>query len=477
MATLPSWRSLYLFGEWLRRMNRESKGDSPYPRAVLKKARNPKWEGPYYFNTNRWRHDLLLVLEQVRLNVKSNVALGPAFAMAARDHLDTRRGLTPQHITYIAKLAGLGILLLLSLVGALAALAEGGSEALPELLEPGIIGIWLIAVARHSGTKPVAVFAALEAHAERGLSLSESMARLPRFFPKDLVTLVATAERTGKLDTVLDSFTQETIVQWTAQRAVTRVYRYLYFGFIVQASIFAFMAVKVLPVYEETLQETGAALDHPTTIPGIPLPLPSLTDLYEVANFASVYRYHIAGFCWLIAFWFWIRPLRARRQWASRVESTFLLAIPGIRGMVARQNLGTIAFLLHQLLRAGVPLERALATVSKGDLHPAYRRWVNHVHRGILNGESFRDACTGFRMAAPLPRSFRAMVGMGELHGHMEKALAYLAEQYHGQVIRRQQLLRVSLLPLGVFLMGYFVLTIEAAVFQVLIDLADAMIV
>ena len=44
-------------------------------------------------------------------------------------------------------------------------------------------------------------------------------------------------------------------------------------------------------------------------------------------------------------------------------------------------------------------------------------------------------------------------------------------------MIRRQQMLRASLLPLGVFLMGYFVLAIEAAVFQALVDLADAMIV
>jgi len=66
------------------------------------------------------------------------------------------------------------------------------------------------------------------------------------------------------------------------------------------------------------------------------------------------------------------------------------------------------------------------------------------------------------------------MVAMGETHGRLEETLAYLAEQYQAGVERRKKFLRSCVLPMGVFLMGYIVLSLETALFQAMVDMADA---
>jgi len=477
MPALPSFRSVYALGEWLRQIYKGQNDATAYPHYVRKRARNPKWEGPYYFYAKHWRRDLLLVLEQIRLSVKSNVPLSPAFAAAAQDYTVKEKGWSPRRASRFFTLTGLSVLVFFTLLGALATIADEGPEAIAELVEPGLFGLWLIIVARHQRYKPAAVFAALQTRIDAGHSLSESMARLTIFFPKDLVSLVGMAEKTGQLDTVLDSFSGETLKQWTAQRELSRVLRYIGISLAIQGAVATFLVVKVMSVFEEVLLEAGVDPDAAHYIPGLHIPLPSLLDFYNIANFVSVHKVHLVGVCWLICLWLWMRPKRKRRNWASRFESTALLLIPGLRGLLARQNLGTIAFMLHELLRAGVPLEQALDTVEHGDLHPLYRRWVGGVRRRVLNGVSLRDACTGLRLLAPIPRSFVGLIAMGETHGRLESSLRYLAENYQAQVERRKTLLMGCVLPLGVIAMGYVVLAVEASMFQALIDLADAFIV
>lgn len=449
-------------------------GGQHYPRRVEKQIVKAGWEGPYYLRSGRWREDLLLVLEQIRLSVKANVPLSPAFAAAAEDYLHVYSTWSPQRVARLSKIIGLSFLLVVFLLMALGALAAEGPDALRGLIRPVVVAVWLFFAALKRHHKPVSVLASLQSSVEAGNSLSESMRRLPRFFPGELTALVAMAEKTGNLDAVLDNFSSETVKRWTAQRELGRVLRYVGIGLLFQASIIAFLAVKVFSVFEEILAELDVPLGRDRHIPGLHIPLPSIEDIFYIVNFLSVYRIHVGMVCWLAAFWFLIRPWRKRRVWSSRIESTLLLSIPGLRGLVARQNLASIAFMLGQFLQAGVPLEQALEATGRGGLHPAYRRWVMHVRDRILNGASLRDACTGIRLAAPVPRSFVSLVSMGETHGRLESALAYIAEQYQAQVDRRKKLLRSCVLPLGVFIMGYVVLSIEASMFQAMTDLAEA---
>ena len=478
MTVLAWWRRSAAPAAGIRRGLPLRPGGQRYPHGIESQAMSARWEGPYYFRSSRWHEDLLLVLEQIRLSVKANVPLSPAFAAAAEDYLHRENTWSPQRVARLSKIIGLSLLLALSLLAALGALAVEGPDAIRGLFRPVVVAVWLFFVALKRHHKPASVLASLQASIEAGNSLSESMGRLPRFFPAELASLVAMAEKTGNLAEILGNFSNNTVKNWTAQRDLGRVLRYIGFSLILQAGIITFLAVKVLSVFEEIFLELSIPLGSEHHIPGLPLhlPLPSIEDIFFMANFVSVHRYHVAMICWLVGLWMVLRPWRKRRVWSSRIESTLLLSIPGLRGLVARQNLATIAFLLGQYLRAGVPLERALEAVGQGGLHPLYRRWVMQVRKRILNGSSLHDACLAGQPAIPVPGSFVSLLSMGETHGRLESSLSYIAEQYQEAVDRRKQLLRSCVLPLGVFLLGYIVLSIEASMFQALVDLADSIL-
>lgn len=54
----------------------------------------------------------------------------------------------------------------------------------------------------------------------------------------------------------------------------------------------------------------------------------------------------------------------------------------------------------------------------------------------------------------------------GDAPGHLEGTLLYLAEQYQAEVERRKKLLSSCVLPMGVFLMGYIVLSVDRRRFK-----------
>jgi type IV pilus assembly protein PilC len=445
-----------------------------YPRHVEKKIRKSEWPGPHYFYGSQWRHDLLQVLEQIRLNVKSNVPLAPAFAAAAEDYLHVEKTWSPQRVARLCKITGLAVLLLLAAAGALVTAAEEGAESLPEFINPAIIGVWLFLTARGHQYKPVTVFAALQSRMEAGETLSEAMRRLPRFFPKDLVSFVQMGEDTGKPGVILDDFTKESIKMLTANREMNKVLWYIGLGIALQFGVISFLMVKVVPVFYEVLNELGVKSGGFTPSPELLIPLPP-TNLLVVLMDALVYKGPLVLGV-VVPVWFWLRKRRTRRSWSSRASSTLLLGIPGLRGLVARQNLASAAYMLRHLLVAGVPLERALDAVAHGDLHPLYRRCFSQVRKRVMNGDTLHDACEGLHLLAPMPRSFVAMLSMAETTGNLERALDYLAKQYYAEAERRRRLLSSFVLPAGVLLMGYIVLSMEMSIFKSMIALADAMI-
>lgn len=471
------WFSTFQTLERLETLAPKAPDGQRYPRYVRARAGDQRWKGPYYLRAKRWRHDLLLVVEQIRLNVKSNVPLSPAFAQAAQDYLAAERGWTPPRVWRTFQLVALGILVLLSLLAAVVEIEAEGTSALPELIVPAFFAVWLYRAARHQRYKPAAVFASLQARIESGHSLSEAMARLPRFFPRNLVTMVEMGERTGRLETVLDRFSAETVQKWTAQRDLTRILWYFAAVIGFQLGIIAFLLVKVIPVFYDVLDEVGVSGSGFRQPAQFPIPLPSTDTIVFIAD-QVIYTY--SGFIvllfWAIALWVWIRPNLKRRNWTTHPLIVLLLAVPGFRGMIARHNLGTGAFMLHEMLEAGVPLEQALDAVARSDLHVFYRRWFAHVRKRVLNGNTLRDACAGIRPATPVPRSFVSLVGMGEAHGRLESALAYLSETYHAHVERRKRMLVSGVIPLGVFIAGYIALSIEVSLFSSMISLAEAIV-
>lgn len=474
MAFMLRWRRATASDEASRRQRPLRPGGQPYPYLVESKISKKKWLGPSYRFASQWRNDLMHVLEQARLTVKSNMPMGPAFAAAAEDYLHVETIWSPQRVARLFKIVGLSILLFLGVVAAVFPSMDDKAHILPRLIEPTLVAVWLYLTIRGHQYKPVMVLAALQSRLEAGQTLSEAMGHLPRFFPSDLVAFVRIGENTGKLGTILEEFSKESVKILTAQRALNKILWYIGLGLAIQFSVISFLWIKVVPVFYEVLNEMGRRGSGYWPSPEILIPLPSTNTLTLMVDFL-----HYTGAVFLallLPLFLWFRKRRVRRSWASRMETTLLFGIPGLRGLVVRQNLASATYMLRHLLVAGVPLERALEAVAQADLHPLYRRCFARIRSRVLNGDSLRDACAGIHLLAPIPGSFVSMLAMAESTGELEKALGYLADKYYAEAERRRYLLFSCVLPAGVFLLGYIVLSIEMSIFKSMIALGDALI-
>lgn len=113
----------------------------------------------------------------------------------------------------------------------------------------------------------------------------------------------------------------------------------------------------------------------------------------------------------------WIEEVTARRQ---------RMRAPRGRRRVAAREVTVFTRQLAGLLRAGVPILRALATIQQQNPNPAFQLTVLEILNAVRDGEPLSGALT--RYPALFPELYINMVRSGESAGRLEEILLRLAE-------------------------------------------------
>lgn len=453
-----------------------------FPVGLLRKAQDPSWRGPVYWNARVWRRDVILVSEHLRSLIACNAPLASGLAAAAREDLRTRTKWTPWRATQLASVA-FAVVALLGL-GYSISIADDGLKSPAGVIQAGVmlvIVLWLAKKTLTDRQGRAGVLLALQHRIACGWGLSDAMGTLPRFFPRHLVDLVEAGEATGNMDPAFDQFNDAMLRSLGTQRQLRAVLGYLAFVLAAQVVIATFLLVKVIPVFVEIRQETAAdsgVVFDPNRLPSSIAPIignvmPSMDSLLALA--ARVYSLApmIALAIVLVSFLLIVRRFRARRNWSARRSSAVLTTVPWFRGLVVRHNLGQIALMLHGLLRAGVPLDRALAMALGSDVHPAYRRWLSQLRDRVCQGDSLKEALRRTTSRRLIPDSFVGLVEAGERSGQLPETLEHIADLYRRDTEKRLAVLQAIVLPAGVLVLGYLVMATQITVFRVLIDLSE----
>lgn len=446
-----------------------------FPRYVRRCTERQEWDGPVYVLTSQWQSDLIAVMEQIRLCVASNVPLGTGFEAIARDRLGLYRDWSPQRAARSFKFSAISFLVVSAALSCLFVLPAGEWRFWVGLAKIVLLSTWCYFSVFVCYLKPMAVFVRLKRHIDHGCTLSEAMARLPRFFPRNLVCLVEAGERTGSLHEILDQFNEDTIRAAGMQFEFDRTLRYLGANALVIVILVVITLWQSTAVLADLTEELG--IEPTATVPGIFVPVPTLHTINAATSFLIQAWYIPLGalFLVLLASWHWWR--RSRGHWPGGALGGLLLGVPVLRGMIVANNLGGAARMLHHLLRGGVPLQQAMEMVERSDLHPWYQRWFRHIRLALAQGATLDEACAKHANPALVPRSFRAILAMGEGHGNLVDALDWIGSRYHEKFEWRYRFLLGCVLPAGIVTLGYLVLTIEATAFHILTVLADALIV
>jgi len=449
-----------------------------------RRAADAGWKGPVYWNAWAWRRDIALVAEQLRGLIACNMPLAPGLAAAAREEGRIRTGWSPQRAS--ALLRNLAVFCVFVLLCAGIALEPNGFSS-TQAVVLGLCALFLIAwfiravvLNRNSRTD---VFLALERRIALGMPLSQAMGTLPRFFPRHLADLVEAGEEAGNLDRAFDQFSDAMLRSLGLHRQLKAALLYIKVVLSIQVLIVLFILVKIVPVWAEVLQELGSEGD--SAIAGVywsPLPLlgaiiPDLDQIVSLSEALFTWNKVLLPAVILPLVWAFLARFRRRRSWASRGASSVLLLLPWFRGLVSRHNLGLIARMLHGLLLAGVPLDRALAMAMGADLLPPYRNWLGDLRDRIQQGDSIADALAAAGGKHLIPDSFRGLLEAGERSGQLPATLERIAELYQREAEKRMHVLVALVLPSGIFVMAYITLCVQTIVFGSMARMIDTLLI
>ncbi len=279
-----------------------------------------------------------------------------------------------------------------------------------------------------------------------GLSLHESLARRPRFFPAAYVDAVRVGEETGRLGTVLDRLEDSLLQTGRFQDALAGHLFYLK-AILLSVLLVGTMATVELSsefeaIYASFRCETPWLMQthHPlTAIPpwgvvgGILLLALVLTWLTRRISLPSG------------------KPgLLGRLSWRT------LMHVPWVGGFYRARDLAHVAQQLDTLTWAGLPLDKALDDVASGSVSPAMSAALARMGKAVRGGISL-DAALGREKIRRFPHTFRGLVQLGGQAGALPESLGQLALIYRSETLNRARMLLNVGAPLGVCCVGAYV--------------------
>lgn len=284
------------------------------------------------------------------------------------------------------------------------------------------------------------VVGGIAAEVRDGRMFSEAIKRHPRLFPELYVNMVRSGESAGALDEVLmrlaEAREQEDELRGKVLGALAYPAFVLAVGFVSVFIILTFFLPRIMNLF------TGM---------GRTLPLPTRMVMAVSGFFADYWVWMVAagGIAVLAA-------VRFVRTAGGRVAVDGLaLRLPLVGKFIRDTDIVRFARTLSLLVKAGVPVERALilggGTLANGKLREGVRRVAEDT---VRQGAT---VAAGLRQCAEWPAFVTNMVAVGEESGRLDEVLLEVAAFYQRELDRGLKLITTLLEPLLILLVGVVV--------------------
>lgn len=147
------------------------------------------------------------------------------------------------------------------------------------------------------------------------------------------------------------------------------------------------------------------------------------------------------------------------------IGQAMLLRTPGIGTLIQEVELARFSYLLGTLLSAGLPIQRALHTLTQATAIPAYERLYLYLEQSIIEGNSFEQAFKGYRRLDRLiPVTIQRLVTTGERSGSLSKTLVSVSTTYEAKVETTTKNISIILEPVLLVIVWLGVVAVALAV-------------
>lgn len=280
----------------------------------------------------------------------------------------------------------------------------------------------------------------IKADIEGGTSLSEALAKHPKYFDDLYCSLVQAGEQAGVLDTLLDKIATYKEKTESIKKKIKKALFYPTAVIIVAFIVSAILLIFVVPQFEQLFKGFGADL-------------PAFTMMViNLSKFFQEFWYVIFGSIALSVVAF-VKIKQRSRKFREALDR-LSLKLPIVGNILRKATYARFSRTLATMFAAGVPLVEALTSVAGASGNVVYENATLAMRDEVSSGQQLQ---LSMRQADLFPNMMVQMVAIGEEAGSLDTMLGKVADFYEEEVDNAVDALSSLLEPLIMAILGVLV--------------------
>ncbi len=272
---------------------------------------------------------------------------------------------------------------------------------------------------------------------ETGLSLSQAIAKHPKYFDPLFCNLVQAGEQAGILDSILDRIASYKEKMLALKRKIKSALIYPISVISVAVIVVTVIMIFVIPSFKSVFASFGAELPGPTLV------------VIAISDFMVAYWYIMAGIIG-IASWSFSNALKKSKKLRDKADA-FYLKLPVFGNLLKQAAIARWARTLSTMFAAGVPLVEALDSVAGASGNAIFYNATKKIQNDITTGTGMAVAMQATKV---FPNMVIQMTQIGEESGALDGMLDKIAEFYEAEVDATVENLSTLMEPIILLFLG-----------------------
>lgn len=332
------------------------------------------------------------------------------------------------------------------------------TRQLATMLDSGIALLRAIDIIGKQMEKPKLqeVFASIKSDVSSGVSLSNALAKYPKYFDKLYISMVKAGEASGSLDIVLNRLAQSMEEAQELKGKVKGAMMYPIIVLSVSIIIVIILMVAVIPRFIEMFEGAG-------------IPMPAFTMF--VVNSSKIIASWIGAsvFVAFVAFVFfmsrYIKTPKGRTQF-----DTVILKLPLAGGLLRKVAVARFTRTMATLLDSGVPILTSFDIASDTSGNSVISNAVVVARNSIKEGNTIAKP---LEESGQFPLMVTQMIEVGEESGTITQMLGKVSDFIEQEIKEGLQQLVSAMEPLTIVFMAVVIGGIVIALFLPMLSLSD----
>ena len=292
---------------------------------------------------------------------------------------------------------------------------------------------------------------------EGGMPLSEALAAFPSTFPNLYINTVKSGEKSGKLDDVLLSLTEQLEKDYELNSKIRGAMIYPAFILCVLFGVLVIILVYVMPALTKLFEELGGTLPITTRI------------LIKFSKFILKYWWLL-----LIALFGLIAFLRLYKQTktGAYLLDSLKIKMPIFGPLLKKIYMARFCRTTSTLIKSGLPVLEVLKTAKMVVTNVLYQEDIEKIEKQVENGLTLSLA---LKETKHFPTMVFQLVSAGEASGNMEESLDTLADYFDKEVATSTAALASLIEPILIIIIGVAVGLAVISVIKPIYSLSEIM--